>query len=375
LFALLACCGFLALMVARDITPNGALYRIGTRFGRVPERLKPALSDAPYRRIAQAPAGGHRPLLLNIETSDGSGQACHPDVAYAAEGFGSEGWTYWMACTPYPYGEAAYENPEVFASFDGVNWIVPPGLTNPVVSPPGARNDHNSDPDILFFQGELWLYYRETLRSKTPNENRILLTRSKDGALWSPRAQVLRDVSGREILSPAVIHDGHQFVMWTVEVIDGTCHIVRRFSRDGVGWDVPITGIVSGLELPRHAWHIDVIQERDRLSALIVSCVGLGGAKSRLHYGYSLDGGLNWIVQGFLFDQVYEFESDAQYRATSRFYEECAPAYEVWYSARNRKMMFSIGYLRMIRQQNDLIPAGRAVISNISSKQSQPVIS
>ena len=69
---------------------------------------------------------------LNIPTYDGSGQGVHPDVYYNANGW--NGYRYWMAVTPYPGGNAAYENPSIVVSNDNVNWIVPPGLSNPIVA-------------------------------------------------------------------------------------------------------------------------------------------------------------------------------------------------------------------------------------------------
>jgi hypothetical protein len=352
---LAAALGFLILLVLFDLTPKAALYKLLSRFGNPPKRLQPEAADAPYRRIRPATNGHHRPLLLNLETSDGSGQACHPDVAYIAEGFGADGWTYWMACTPYPYGNAGHENPELFASHDGLNWVVPAGLTNPLVPAPKTAGDHNSDPDILFCERELWLFYRETIRSKIPNENRIFLMKSRDGVHWSSRVEVLGDKTGREMLCPSVIHDGARFVMWTIEIVGGDCKIVRRYSENGVDWGEPATGTVSGLTASRQVWHIDVLQEIGRLSAVVVSSVGAGGGQSRLHYAYSDDGGLNWLAGDFLLEQTYEFESDLQYRASLRKREE-PQGYELWYSARNKKHMFSIAYIQLVRQRNKLLP-------------------
>jgi hypothetical protein len=127
--------------------------------------LRSVKGEAPYRRVGKASNGLHRPVLLNLETSDGSGQACHPDVLYIPGGFGSKRWTYWMACTPYPNKESSFENPEIFASYDGISWAMPDGAQNPLVPTPAGAGDHNSDPDVVFHENQLWLFYRETLRS------------------------------------------------------------------------------------------------------------------------------------------------------------------------------------------------------------------
>lgn len=315
--------------------------------------------DAPYRRLTKA-GQVHRPVLLNIETSDGSGQACHPDVVYIAEGFGRKKWAYWMVCTPYPYKENRVENPEIFASHDGIFWSVPDGAQNPVVPAPRVASDHNSDPDMLFHEDQLWLFYRETLKSKEPGKtadtNNIYLMKSKDGVQWSPVARILSEATGRQLLSPAVIHDGDGFQMWTVEVDGGELKLERRRSTDGVNWSVPQAGKVIGLEAGRQPWHIDVIREKDRFSAALVSCTGLGGSGTRIHYAHSEDG-LTWFAGRFLLEQAYEFEANLQYRASLRKAGDQPPEYELWYSASSMTDVFSIAYVRLVREQNRLIPA------------------
>ncbi len=347
---------FLALLFRYDITPRAALFRIASRLGIAGEKLNSEEKCAPYRRIRPLRQGLQRPVILNLETSDGSGQAVHPDVAYIAEGFGSGKWTYWMACTPYPYGNAYYENPELFASYDGINWTVPNGLTNPIVPSLNTAGDHNSDPDILFYRNELWLFYRETLRGGTPNENRIYLLQSADGVRWSPRLEVLREKQGSEILSPAVIHDGTRFVMWTIEIVAGNLMLLRRCSDNGVDWSEPVPGTVSGLQPSRLVWHIDVIQDDGDLSAVLVSCQGMGGAGAEIHYATSKDGGLIWSVEDCLLEQSYEFESGFHYRASlfRRPAEACQ--YDLWYTAATSKRLYSIAYMRMVREGNKLLP-------------------
>ena len=348
---------FIALSFRYGLTSRAALFKILSRLGIRLERFRPPEFAAPYQRLKNRGDALHKPVLLNLETSDGSGQVTHPDVAYISEGFGQGKWTYWMACTPYPHRNAQFENPEILVGFDGINWVVPLGLKNPLVPSPATTGDHHSDPDILFHQDHLWLFYRQTVRSKTPNENRLFLLKSSDGVRWSDPVEVLCDKTGRELLSPSVIHDGLQFLMWTVEICGADFLIVRRTSSDGVQWSSPVLCQLTGLELPRHAWHIDVIQESDRLSAALVSCVGQGGGKSRIHYAYSKDQGVTWTTEGFLFDQAYEFEADVQYRGSLLRRQEQPPAYDLWYSAACNRHLFSIAYVRLTRDHNRLLPS------------------
>ena len=353
---LAALCAFVGALAFSNLTPKAALYRLIGRFFDPPSGLRPASHDAPYRQL-----GGknplHKPVLLNLRTSDGSGQACHPDVAYIPEGFGDKSWTYWMVCTPYPYGNCALENPEIFVSWDGLNWAIPDGLQNPLVQCPKNSPDHNSDPDILFHRNELWLYYRETLRSKSPAENRIHLMRSADGIRWSAPLVVLANKTGTQLISPSVLYDGTCFRMWAIELHGSELQLMHRRSADGIRWTAPAeVARIEGLTHDRRPWHIDVIKERDRFSAILVSCTKVGGSGSRIHYAHSQDG-LYWVAGGFMLDQAYEFEGNLQYRATLHKNEDRLQEYELWYSAASSKNMFSIAYLKMIRMENQLLPS------------------
>jgi hypothetical protein len=243
---------------------------------------------------------------------------------------------------------------------------VPEGLRNPLAPTPKGPGDHNSDPDLLFFNNQLWLYYRETLRSKSPKKfpdtNNLYLTKSSDGIRWSATVRILSDAgTGRELLSPAILHDGSRFLMWTVEVMDGELTIFRRSSADGFAWSAPQPAALTGLPPGRHPWHLDVIQEPGRLSAALVSSTGLYGRGSRLHYAYSEDQGFTWLASGFLFEQAYEFEGSLQYRATLCKNDAQSLEYQFWYSASSLTSMFSIAYLRMTRTENQLRPMNKMI--------------
>jgi hypothetical protein len=345
---------FVLLLARKDLSPRIALEKIQNRLRKQPPAMLPNFGDAPYRRLTDHDPK-HHPTLVNLQTSEGSGQACHPDVAYIPDGFGSGRWPYLMICTPYAYANFVQENPEIFASYDGVHWTVPDGVTNPVIpSPPGSW-DHNSDPDMLFLDGKLWLYYRETRRSSSPAENRIYLTTSVDGVEWSSPVEVLAARGDAALLmSPAVVHDDDGFHMWTVERAESRFQVVRRDSADGFKWNSPLRCSLIGLT-EREPWHLDVIREAGTLSALLVSLKGQ--TDWRLHYAYSLDGGNTWNVEGFLLELAYEFEEAFHYRATLLKTRSTPPhTYQIWYSAANRREMFSIAYQTLVRESRTLKP-------------------
>lgn len=355
-------CAFFGLFWL-DLSPKAAFYNVLRRFITLPQGPRALPSVVPYRQ-ASNPKPVHRPTLLNLETSDGSGQACHPDVVYTPQGFGPEGWRFWLACTPYPCADSAFENPEIFVSNDGVCWTVPSGLENPLVATPGNDGSHNSDPDLILCRDELWLYYRETLRSQKPgiipDHNRIFVIKSADGICWSKPLEVLTEANGRQLLSPSVIHEQSFFRMWTVELEGGRLQLVQRVSRDGILWSSPQACRVSGLAKGRQPWHIDVLREADSLRAILVSCTGLGGKGCRIHYACSEDDGQSWSVGGFLFDQGYEFESKLQYRASLQLLDDRDSEYGLWYSAANTANVFSIAYIKMQREGDQLMPASHA---------------
>jgi len=147
--------------------------------------------------------------LLRIPTYDGSSQVVHPDFVATPHGVMAQDRH--LAITPYPAGNASFENPSVFASSDALGWQLEPGTPNPIVRP-GAG--YLSDPDIVFVpeSHDLWLYYREVV-----NGNIIHLIRSTDGVHWGSPRQVLSAPNHR-IISPSVVHRGPgDWWMWSVD--------------------------------------------------------------------------------------------------------------------------------------------------------------
>lgn len=343
---------FLLLLVRDDLSPRIAIEKIKNRFRKKPPAQLPSFRDAPYRRLTDQPR--HHPVLLNLQTSEGTGQACHPDVTYVRDGLGTGRWRYWMVCTPYPYANFVHENPEIFASHDGIHWTIPDGVKNPLISSPEGTRDYNSDPDILFVNGRLWLYYRETRWTCGTWDARIWLTTSVDGVRWSSPVEVLTARGDEALLmSPAVIQKHGVFRMLTVERATSGLQVFRRESSDGVSWGPPFPCSLVGLS-EREPWHVDVIREEDRLSALLVSVKER--PNWRLHYAYSFDEGNTWNVEQFLLEPAYEFEEAFQYRATLLKTGSNPHKYRIWYSAANHRQMHSIAHLAMIRRNGNLEP-------------------
>lgn len=91
----------------------------------VPYQFRDVLKIPTYSYTAQ---GG--------QTQKAEWDTTHPDVIDFAktskEGGKWGGYRYWMVLTPNQDGYSQYENPCLAASNDGVNWVVPNGIENPL---------------------------------------------------------------------------------------------------------------------------------------------------------------------------------------------------------------------------------------------------
>jgi hypothetical protein len=192
-----------------------------------------------------------RPIVL--ETYDGSGQAVHPDILVAP--FGGLDDQPRLAITPYPRGNANFENPSLFTGSGRYGWTVPPGVINPIVRPSGG---YLSDPDLVWDPDarELRLYYRHVTSA-----NHILLVTSHDGVAFSRPRNVLTGPN-HTIVSPTIVRrSGEEWLMWSVNSGPIGCgasstSVELRRSRDGVSWSAPSAVALSQPGV--FPWHIEV---------------------------------------------------------------------------------------------------------------------
>lgn len=274
---------------------------------------------------------------------------CHPDVEYFPKGF--NGYKYWMVFTPYfgILGESAeserYENPTVVVSNDGLNWIEPKGISNPIQKAPAPyecfpyiKNKENrgfwSDVDWVFYQNQFYLYYRgnfistKTLSSRgaknsnnktklMKNEHRtIVRQRSSNGVKWN--ALDIAYTSSKPyspenslLLSPTFIHNGEKFISYEVENNTGKknfkgpdkAYIIRRTSDDGLNFtDFKSSKIVNfnnkpWLDINKNYshWHIQC----SYVDGYYFLCLNIGDVNQNtgdaIYLAYSKDG-LNFLV-------------------------------------------------------------------------------
>lgn len=221
---------------------------------------------------------------LTTPTYDGSGQVAHPDVIDFGPGQTWNGYRYWMAMTPYPSSNNVYENPSMLVSNDNVTWIVPPGLTNPIVAHPA--DGFNSDVDLTMVGSTMYLYWRQYTSSN--NGHILWLTSSTDGITWSTPQSIINQADQYDV-APAIVQYGSQYLMFAI--YDTTTNVVTRRTASAINgpWSAPTT-VPFTLPGSNEPWHMDVCVDGGRLWASMSSFL------SELYLAYSDDGGLTWTV-------------------------------------------------------------------------------
>jgi hypothetical protein len=258
--------------------------------------------------------------IVPIPTYDGSGQIVHPDLAVFSPAWHEH--LAWLAMTPYRGGNPSYENPSIVADGERAPWVVPDGVTNPLV--PAPSNGHYSDPDLVYNPAadELWYYFRSTIGGR----DEVRLMRSRDGVSWST-PQTVAGAEGIAIVSPTVVRgDDGRWTMWSVSAVQGGCQarstrVERRTSTDGIHWSAPSD---VAMAQPGYAvWHLDIqyVPSRREYWAVYVGYPSeTGCAVDDLFFGRSSDG-VHWqtyptplIAHG----AVPAFK-DAVYRSTFQY--------------------------------------------------------
>jgi hypothetical protein len=267
---------------------------------------------------------------LSLVTYDGSGQAVHPDFARLPSSW--NGKLLRLVATPYPGGDAAFENPSLYTGSTGGAWTVPGGVSNPLQKP----NDggYLSDPDMVYDpdSNELRIYYR-----RVTHENEIWMIRSSDGVIWSVPVLTVH-APNHLIVSPTIVRrSATQWLMWSVNSGTlgcgaATTTVELRHSTDGEHWSDPKAASLSDPD--GFPWHIDVewIPSRSEYWAVYPVKIPGGCTTDRLRFATSADG-LHWTSypSPVLLRGASDELRDVVYRSTVD-YDATAAAVTLWYS-------------------------------------------
>ena len=191
-----------------SLTAGAAPNVVGALTRSAADALYATLGDTsvlPLSRIPLHNAGVYNPIVrikdpsafqvtlaptetLNIRTSnqpDGSAATTtsavvHPSVIRFMAPW--HGYEWWMVITPYPGGDASYENPSLMVSHNGCDWIEHPGVVNPLAPYP-LLSTSQGDNHLSYDPEEDRLIVVYLRKSTTAMETRMI--QSDDGATWT----------------------------------------------------------------------------------------------------------------------------------------------------------------------------------------------
>lgn len=291
----------------------------------------------------------------------------HPDVIDFAktskEGGKWGGYRYWMALTPNQDGYSQYENPCLAASNDGVNWVVPNGIENPLSDvehePAGT---HNCDTDLVYNpdSDELWVYYvwERDQPAGTPSNLRLIRVREKNDGFeitsttdGKPYERLINSQYRYDMQSPAVVRrNANTWLMWSNNSDSDNsgngwqsqvAFVELYTSTDGKNWtnkqSLADTLVLKGADgiasyIP---WHLDVqwVESQNKYWGLFCA-YPKGGNTNRTYllFGTSEDG-KTWTTyqKPLLAPRDNKWDNNFIYRSTF-IYDDASGTLQVWYS-------------------------------------------
>ncbi|MHB1414314.1 MAG: hypothetical protein ACYC1C_03610 [Chloroflexota bacterium] len=337
-------------------------------------------------RSAQPPRLG-RGRICAIPTYDGSGECTHPSVVDAAATVGGpwHGYRYWMAFTPYPNNRWRFrlENPSIVASHDGIQWVVPVGVKNPLVPPPGLgelvrtiagglpgrqllsfangtlrRIGYNADPSLyLDRDGTMYLAHVHSLKGEGHDE--ILLVASRDGwrshSRLGARAQTWCEPGTYEVNVPSLVGRSRSEVDLYYGYVPADDRGRPRFDLVGIrrrtlrgprlGDVGPATSLKISLPPGTRLWHHEV----RRLPGGELVCLGTFARASGPVYALTWPPTLSLHYGRFTDPDTLVFDDEPLLAPSERGWDsQCiykpsicgqvgglAPRWRVWYSAQD----------------------------------------
>ncbi len=287
------------------------------------------------------------PLLIPTYIDDND-ETCHPDVLFFADGW--NGWRYWMSHTPYPNTNVAYENPSIVVSNDGLTWIEPEGISNPIADVyqgTDMNNNYNSDSHLFMSpdQTTMHLIWR---RKNGWNNELTYMKSSTDGINWSATSTVLSVYAttpelNESILSPCMLHNGKGYVIWTVNTKVTPRSIYMRYKPTlDMPWSEPILTDIGDFPDGYRVWHMD-IEYIDGYYHMLAS-VGISTTQEGrvLYLGKSLDG-VHWTFSSQPVMIGQQGNWDARIYRSAFIRDESGLGYKNWYGSMNHPQ-WRIGY-------------------------------
>lgn len=197
----------------------------------------------------------HISKWITIPTYNNLDEVVHPKVLQ----FNNEisGYKYWMVSTPYARLDEYNENPQITVSNDGINWIKPANIKNPVSGYPSKKfnGTYYSDPFLIYDEDYFKLFFRKTksylnVKYKRNGYNYLYKIDSNDGINWGEKKLILDNNPNEQYMSPSIIKENDLYKIWYVNY-NGKVRYIE--SKDLIRYTKPINILVNNFD--KKIWH------------------------------------------------------------------------------------------------------------------------
>lgn len=235
------------------------------------------------------------------------------------------GYKYWLAFTPYPSAQSAFENPCVVASNDLINWVQP--APNPITPQPAGGTNYNADTH-LFMSADgatMYLAYRERVIGA---QNRVMVRSTTNGTAWSEARAIIGGTQGsQDYASPSIWWNGTGWTMISHNVDASSPWPVQRTvssTADLFGaWGSPAAVTVAPLA-GRAWWHSSFARlASGQVVGLLHDNAGSAGSAGNLFWAVSGDDGATCQVSapvtfsgGSRYRSCFAMEGDTMHMLT-----------------------------------------------------------
>jgi hypothetical protein len=242
----------------------------------IKRNLQKFLDKADYRLYRHKAVIGNRPYQwCDIPVPDGYPQQSqtHPAIQYIPDSW--NGYTHWLATTPYPNADTKYENPCIYRANEQSGMIPTvyfPVKQNPIVPFPDGKA-FNSDPELFFENDQLFCIVRENENNHYLRE--IKLLSSFNGEDWSePQTIITSNDEKRQLLSPAYIKTGNQHRIYFLNGDAGvskygSCSGIEIFESENLNpadFRLAFQGqFLNSREIGIEPWHFDLFRYKGLL--------------------------------------------------------------------------------------------------------------
>lgn len=168
---------------------RGILQKQFDRLDYAMNKKRIIIGDTPYR-------------WCTIPAPKGYSQSqTHPAIQYIPHAW--NGYTHWLATTPYPNADVRFENPCIYKA--NSETAAPPSVfhpirQNPIACWPGGSG-YNSDPELFFANNQLYCIVRENENTRFLREIKLYV--SADGESWNYLKTIYTsNDEERQLLSP-----------------------------------------------------------------------------------------------------------------------------------------------------------------------------